>query len=256
MRHSTRVLAGGIQADLTASIQSLQKARMFEVFLLSVRQFADRAILMILLKVIGLTLALFAIFGIAAYLGLVWLLASFGWNEGGFFAAATAAILAVLIAIFLFRVIAIFVLNIFSDDIVEAVERQHYPVQAETANPPSYALGVRMGLASVGRALGYNFVALPVYLLLLITGIGAPLAFFAINAILLGRDLQDMVIARHATDFKRIATEWQLPKTTRFLLGLVTALLMAVPFVNFLAPVLGAAMATHLVHRKGEGSKS
>ena len=33
-------------------------------------------------------------------------------------------------------------------------------------------------------------------------------------------------------------------------LALVAALL-AIPFANLLAPFLGAAMATHLVHRKG-----
>ena len=54
----------------------------------------------------------------------------------------------------LFRVVAIFVLNIFSDDIVDAVERRYYPDQAETAKPPGYALGVKMGLASVWAHLG------------------------------------------------------------------------------------------------------
>jgi uncharacterized protein involved in cysteine biosynthesis len=35
---------------------------------------------------------------------------------------------------------------------------------------------------------------------------------------------------------------------TRFLLGGAIAALLAVPFANLLAPVLGAAAATHLVH--------
>ena len=38
----------------------------------------------------------------------------------------------------------------------------------------------------------------------------------------------------------------------RFGLGLVVAFLLTVPFVNFLAPIIGAAMATHLVHRQHE----
>jgi uncharacterized protein involved in cysteine biosynthesis len=109
-----------------------------------------------------------------------------------------------------------------------------------------------MGLASAGRALGYNILAAPLYVLLLVTGVGVPIAFFAINAILLGRDLQDMVAARHVTDYRKLSAEWSLPKAQRFLLGLITALLLAIPFVNFLAPVLAAAMATHLVHGKKE----
>ena len=36
----------------------------------------------------------------------------------------------------------------------------------------------------------------------------------------------------------------------RFVMGGIVAALFAVPGVNFLAPFLGAAMATHLVHGK------
>ena len=213
---------------------------MFQAFTRSLAQLGDRTILAILLKVILLSLLLFAIFGVAAYFGLVWLFAWLGWNDGGFAAAAAAAI------------VAIFVLNIFSDDIVDAVERRYYPDRAETAKPPGNVLGIKMGFASAGRALGYNILAAPLYAVLLVTGIGAPIAFFAVNAILLGRDLQDMVAARHFPDFQNPDRSWALGKVERFILGLIAALLLAIPFVNFLAPLLGAAMATHLVHRKKE----
>jgi uncharacterized protein involved in cysteine biosynthesis len=225
---------------------------MIQTFTRSLAQFTDRTILAILLKVILLTILLFILFGIAAYFGLLWLFAWLGWTDGGFAAAATAAIIAILTGLLLFRIVAIFVLNIFSDDIVDAVERRHYPERAETAKPPGYAIGIKMGFASVGRALGYNILAAPLYVLLLVTGIGLPIAFFAVNAVLLGRDLQDMVAARHVTNYRNLTAEWSLPKGQRFFLGLVAALLLAVPFVNFLAPVLTAAMATHLVHGKKE----
>lgn len=225
---------------------------MIQAFTRSLAQLTDRTILAILLKVVLLTILLFVLLGIAAYFGLVWLFAWLGWTDGGFAAAAAAAIIAVLTGVLLFRIAAIFVLNIFSDDIVDAVERRFYPERAETAKPPGYGLGVKMGIVSVGRALGYNILAAPLYVLLLVTGIGAPIAFFAVNAILLGRDLQDMVAARHVTDYHNLSAEWRLPKVQRFLLGLIAALLLAVPFVNFLAPVLGAAMATHLLHGKKE----
>ena len=109
-----------------------------------------------------------------------------------------------------------------------------------------------MGLASVGRALGYNLLASPLYIGLLITGVGTAIAFFAVNAVLIGRDLQDMVASRHVNDFRDIENGWQLPKVQRFTLGFVITLLLAIPFVNFLAPIVGAAMATHLVHRQRE----
>jgi len=225
---------------------------MIQAFTRSLAQLTDQTILAILLKVVLLTILLFILFGVVAYFGLLWLFARLGATDGGFAAATVAAIIAILTGIFLFRIAAIFVLNIFSDDIVDAVERRHYPERAEMAKPPGYGIGIKMGLASAGRALGYNILAVPLYVLLLVTGIGVPIAFFAINAILLGRDLQDMVAARHVTDYRNLAAEWSLPKAQRFVLGLIAALLLAIPFVNFLAPVLAAAMATHLVHRKKE----
>ncbi|ASK88521.1 EI24 domain-containing protein [Sphingorhabdus sp. SMR4y] len=223
---------------------------MIEAFIRALAQLTDRKTLVILLKVVLLTVLLFALFGIMAYFGLHWLFAWLGWAEGGFAAAAAAAIIAILTGVLLFRIVAIFVLNIFSDDIVDAVERRYYPERAERAKPPGYATGIRMGLASAGRALGYNILAIPLYVLLLVTGVGVPIAFFTINAILLGRDLQDMVAARHVEDYRNLSAEWSLPKLQRFILGLIAALLLAVPFVNFLAPVLAAAMASHLVHGK------
>lgn len=221
---------------------------MIQAFTRSLAQLTDRTILAILLKVILLTILLFILFGVAAYFGLVWLFAWLGWTGGGFAAATAAALIAILTGLLLFRIVAIFVLNIFSDDIVDAVERRYYPGRAETAKPPGYAIGIKMGLASAGRALGYNILAAPLYVVLLVTGIGVPIAFFAVNGLLLGRDLQDMVAARHVSDYQNLAAEWSLSKAQRFLLGLIAALLLAIPFVNFLAPVLAAAMATHLVH--------
>ncbi len=225
---------------------------MIDAFTRALAQLTDRAILAILFKVVLLTILLFALLGVAAYFGLVWLFASLGWTDGGLAAAAAAAVIAILTGFLLFRIVAIFVLNIFSDDIVDAVEQRHYQDQAEKARPPGYLTGIKMGLASAGRALGYNILAAPVYIALLVTGIGAPIAFFGVNAILLGRDLQDMIAARHASDYRELAAEWSLPKATRFALGLIISLLLTIPFVNFLAPVLGAAMATHLVHRNKE----
>lgn len=229
---------------------------MLEAFQLALAQLRDPKIIRLLGKVFFATLGLMAILGIGLFYLLIWLFSRYLPEDGGFAAAATAAVLSILAAIFLFRVIAIFVINIFSDEVVDAVENKYYTARAEQAKAPSYALGLRMGLASAGRALGYNLIASPIYVGLIITGIGTAIAFLAVNAILIGRDLQDMVASRHVLNFRDIENGWQLPKVDRFILGLITTLLLAVPFVNFLAPIVGAAMATHLVHqqRQKDGS--
>ena len=230
---------------------------MIKALSLAVAQLSDRRILLLLSKVVVISLLLFVLLGIGVYFGLVWLFAWLGWNDGGFAAAAAAAIIGLLSAILLFRIIAVAVLNIFSDEVVDAVERRHYPYRAAMARPPGYVVGLRMGLSSAGRALGYNLLALPVYLLLMFTaGIGTALAFMVVNALLLGRDLQDMVAARHSPDPPVIDDEWRLDPARRFGAGLVTTLLFSVPFANLLAPIIGAAMATHMVHQQREERSS
>jgi uncharacterized protein involved in cysteine biosynthesis len=42
-------------------------------------------------------------------------------------------------------------------------------------------------------------------------------------------------------------------KGPRALMGIIVTGIFLVPFVNLLAPVLGAAMATHLYHRRPPG---
>ena len=228
---------------------------MFNALFLSIGQLFDRRILILLLKVFVLTLLLLAVLGTGTYFLLVWIFSFALPENGGLAAAATAVVISLLAAVFLFRVIAIFVLNIFSDDVVDAVGTKHYPARAESAKPPSYALGLKMGLRSALRALGYNLLAAPIYIMLAVTGVGTAIAFFVVNGLLIGRDLQDMVASRHVSDVSQIDSDWLLPKMTRFGLGIITALLLAVPVVNFLAPLLGAAMATHLIHSRREAGQ-
>jgi len=172
---------------------------MLDAFQLAMRQLTDRRIIILLGKVLFVTFALLAVLGVGLFYLLVWAFDSVFTQPGGFTAAATAALIALVAVVFLVRVVAIFVINIFSDDVVDAVESKYYPKKAEQSKPPSYALGLKMGLASAARALGYNLLASPLYIGLLITGIGTAVAFFAVNAVLIGRDLQDMVASRHIT---------------------------------------------------------
>jgi len=80
---------------------------------------------------------------------------------------------------------------------------------------------------------------------LLFTGVGAPMLFLGVNAVLVGRDLDEMVAARHPG-----LASGTPPRTSRFVLGLVANLLLLVPLVNLFAPIIAAAMATHLFHQR------
>ena len=215
---------------------------MLRAFFLAIGQFGDPAIRRVFAKTVAITLALFAALGVGVFAGLRAWFGGGTTDPGGFASAAGAVAAAILAGVLLWRVVAMFVLNLFSDAVVEAVERRHYPRAHAEARAPGRRASATMAARSAGRAIGYNLVALPLYILLLPTGIGAPALFFGVNALLLGHDLETMVRSR-------FADAAELGRVRRIALGLLIALMLAVPFVNFLAPVLGAAMAVHLVHR-------
>lgn len=222
---------------------------MLRALSLSLGQLGDPAFLKVLGKSLALTLVVFAVLGIALYFGLIWLFAWLGWSEGGGFVAAAAAVLiAVLSGWLLFRVVAIAVIGLFTEEIVDAVEAKHYPDQHARAVPISYTVQARVALGSVGRAIGWNLAALPIYLLLLVTGIGTFIAFFLVNALLLARDLGELIAVRHVP--RPAWRDWlRATRGKRMQIGLVAAGLFVVPVANLLAPILSAAMAAHMLHR-------
>lgn len=226
---------------------------MIRAFLLSLGQFADSAILRVFLKSIGLTLLVFLLLGAGLWFGTRWLFIDrLGWGED----AAGLAIIGEFVATImfgwvLFRAVAIAVIGLFGDEIVIAVERRHYPDALASARDVPFARSLYMGLRSAGRALAVNLVLAPAYILLLLTGFGTPLLFFAANGWLLGVDLGEMVAARHIAPSEmkawRGSTRWE-----RWELGVIVSGLLTLPVVNLFAPILGAAMAAHLFHgRRG-----
>lgn len=226
---------------------------MIAAFPLAFAQLSDPRIRRVLARSILLTLALFAAAAILAG----WLLT--GTNPCGIgplsydctIGAGAGTLAAILIAIaglwLLFPAIAVAVMGLFADEVVEAVETRHYPAAAASARPIPLGRSAAMGLRSGGRLLAWNLMAAPLYLLLLFTAVGPFLLFLAVNALALGRDLGEMVAARHMDD--AALRRWLASsRPRRALLGLAATGLFMVPFVNLLAPVLGAAMATHVFH--------
>jgi uncharacterized protein involved in cysteine biosynthesis len=214
---------------------------MIQALMLSFQSLSDRRVAAVLVKIIFLTIVSIVILGIGLWFALQWV---FGWlnvNDGGFWSGLLSGAMIILFSILLFRVVAVAMTWVFADDIIDAVEDRHYPRQAVFGKRPNLGAGVQMAIRSILRVLGYNLLALPLYLLLLFTGIGTAIAFLLINALLLGRDLEDMLIARHGA-------KGAMNKLPRLLLGIMGTAGMLVPLVNFLVPILATAMAVHLVH--------
>lgn len=214
-------------------------------------QLTDRAILRVLAKSIAVTLAIFVALGVGAAAGIEALLARWEIAGSGEIGALLGLVLTLIGGWLLFRIVALAVLQFFADEVVRAVEAKHYPQARENARDPSWREELGMGARATLRAVLVNLVALVLAIPLLVTGIGPAVLFWAVNAWLLGRELQDLAWARHR---HTRGAEAPIRATERFLLGGAVAGLLAVPFVNLLAPVIGAAAAVHLVHRRRERS--
>ncbi|WP_088189870.1 EI24 domain-containing protein [Sphingobium sp. Z007] len=198
------------------------------------------AALRLLFKTLILTLLIFAGLAAALWAGFHALRLHFGWGGGGVAEATATALLLVGAGWLLFRAVAMAVMGLFADDIIEAVEREYYPQAALAASPVGWARSLRFALASITRTLGWNLLALPAYILLLVTGVGTIGLFLILNAYLLGRDMADMVEPRHPA-------LPPLSRGSRWLLGLVSAVMFLIPLVNLLAPIWSAAMAVHML---------
>ncbi len=219
---------------------------MLSALTLSLQSLSDRRVLAILLKSVALTLLVFALLGAGLYFALDHLFTVYGWGDDMLTAVATFLILA-FSGLLLFRIIAVGILWVFSDGVVDAVEDRHYPAHAARRAVPSLGKSLLIAMRSVLRVLGFNLLALPLYALLLITGVGLAIAFLLVNAELLGRDLEDMLVARHGAEQGRLG--W----LKRFGLGLAGTAAMLIPFVNLLVPVVVTAMAVHMAHGSKRG---
>ncbi|HEX4693248.1 EI24 domain-containing protein [Sphingomonas sp.] len=224
---------------------------MIRALFLSLGDLADPAILRIFAKSIAATLVVFVALGAGLWFATRWLVIDqLDWGETAGTLAAISGFLAMLLfGWVLFRAIAIAVIWLFGDEIVVAVERRHYPAALASPRGVSRPRSLALGLRSAGRAMIVNVALAPLYVVLLVTGFGTPLLFYASNGWLLGADLGEMVAARHMTQVEMKAW-YRATRWTRWDLGVLVAALLSVPLVNLIAPILGVAVATHLFHRR------
>ena len=227
---------------------------MIRIFTLAFGDLADRRILAIVVQALLVTLATFAALGLL----LGWMLAGSDpcgmINQSCELDAGSGGIGAFALTLlgiwFLFPGVAIGVITGFADRIAAAVEERHYPEAANKARPLGLGRAALMGLRSGARILLFNLLALPFYLLLLVTGVGPFILFVIVNGLAFGRDLGELAATRHSDRVTRRA--WL--KETRGeqgLIGTMVSAMFLVPFVNLVAPVVGAAAAVHLYDRRG-----
>lgn len=216
----------------------------------AVGDLGERRVLTIMLRAIAVSVAIFvAVAGL-----LIWLLARLDpcglvglgacpIDTGG--SIIGAAILTLVAAWFMFPAISIAVMTASGDRIAGTIEKLHYPDAAMRARPIGLTRGLVLGLKSAARLVAFNVLAIPLYVLLAVTGVGPLILFVIVNGIAFGRDVGELAAARHGDRGSHRAWLKQTRGQQHFI-GLVVSVLFLVPFANLLAPVIGTAAAIHL----------
>lgn len=148
---------------------------------------------------------------------------------------------AIALTFLLFPGVAAAILSLSADRIIGAVEARHYP---QLPPPRDQPLGeqVAMALRFLAVVVVLNLAALPLYLVPVVNA----LVFYGLNGYLLGREYFEMVAPRRLETAPRREL-WRRRRLGFVLAGAAFAFVSTLPLVNLLAPVIAAAVMTHLV---------
>jgi len=232
----------------------MQVELIFPAFRRAVFQLPDPRILGVVVASIAIMVLITAPFAVI-FVGLAWVIElitpehlELPWlGEVGFLGVVTKGLTSQASWVFwtyIMAPLAVAIIGLFLDRIVSAVERRHYPDLPAGVNR-CFSQTVFYAMRFFALMMGVNLLAL---IASLFAGVLAPVVFVAANGYLLAREYFETVAMRR-TSMSAMAAERRQHFPTLWLSGTLLALGLAVPFVNVLIPVVGAAMFTHLYHR-------
>ncbi|WP_370452141.1 EI24 domain-containing protein [Amylibacter sp. SFDW26] len=220
---------------------------MLNAFFKALGQMGDPKFRRILLIGVGLTVALLA----GATLGVQLLLpdtVSLPWfGEIDWLSSLLSGFVLISMigmSVFLMVPVASVFTGFFLDQVVDAVEAKHYTHLPAVPNVPIKDMLVD-NLKFLGLIIVVNMLALVIYLL---STFLAPVIFWIVNGILLGREYFQMVAMRRLG--RKGAHELRAKhRLTIWFAGFLMAVPLTIPFVNLFIPLLGVAVFTHLFHK-------
>lgn len=164
-----------------------------------------------------------------------------GWADTG--ADVALGLTALVVPILFFPALATAIMGAMLDDVADAVEARHYP-QLNWPRPQKWPEILLTTLRFLAVMVAVNLLVLPIYVVLLITGLSIGL-FLIVNGYLLGREYFELVAFRRL-DPKEARLCFRHNLGRLWLAGGVIAFLFSVPLLNLLAPVIGTAFMVHL----------
>jgi CysZ protein len=218
---------------------------MISAFAKAIAQLPEPSFRKVFLKSFIVTLAVFILVGALSGAAVEYLWSTYDlWFSGR--VSGAAGTMTFVIALWLFSPAAatVVITTFFMGEILEAVEKKHYPHDIPGQDLP-IGREIYAALRFLAVMIVLNFVMLVPYLVLaLVFGIGF-LAYFALNGYLMGREYFEAVAHRYSD----IASAKELRRRARgriFFAGATVAFLFTIPVVNFFAPIIAPVAMIHI----------
>lgn len=220
---------------------------MFSGLYLAIEQLGDPRIRGVIVRAVLISAVIFVALMVAAG----WLLSGLsmfgiGWLDGAVsFLGGSAAF---VIGLFLFPAFTGIIISFMLEEIAAAVEARHYPDLPAAREEPvleMVANAVRFAAVTVFLNLVVFVLVVPVMLITIVLIPFIPFVFYALNGYLLGREYFEFAAVRRLDPVNGRALRRRY-KIRVFVCGVAIAVLMTIPFVNWLMPVVAAAYMVHV----------
>jgi CysZ protein len=214
-------------------------------FAKAIAQLPEPSFRKVFLKSFVVTLAAFILVGALAGAAVEYLWSTYDlWFSGWISGAAGTMTFVIALWLFSPAVATVVITTFFMGEILEAVEKEHYPHDVPGQDLP-IGQEIYVALRFLAVMIVLNLVMLVPYLVLaLVFGIGF-LAYFALNGYLMGREYFEAVAHRYSD----IASAKELRRRARgriFFAGATVAFLFTIPVVNFFAPIIAPVAMIHI----------
>lgn len=216
---------------------------LFAALIKSFRQLPDPRFRAVVLRALLFNIILFGVlFGAAWWAIEATQLFGFSWLE--WMADALGWTVAIIVGGVLFPGAVLTVLTFMLEDVARAVEARHYPDLAPPRRQP-FLETLFSALRLAGVVVGLNIIFLPIYIVVFFLPPINLFVFYGLNGYLLGREYFELVAYRRL-DQAGVREMKRRHRGRLFMSGVVIAVLLTVPLINWLMPVVAAAFMLHM----------
>ncbi len=218
---------------------------MISAFAKAIAQLPEPSFRKVFVKSFVVTLVVIVLVGALAAAGVEYLWTTYDlWFSGWISGAAGTVTFVIALWLFSPAVATVVITTFFMGEILEAVEKEHYPHDVPGQDLPiGQEIYVALRFLAVMIVLNL-FMLVPYLILALFFGIGF-LVYFALNGYLMGREYFEAVAHRYS-DIESTKALRRRARGRIFFAGAIVAVLFTIPIVNFFAPIIAPVAMIHI----------